>query len=65
VCDAFDAMVSERPYSSAMTPEQAVAELRRCGGSQFDPRIVELFAEAVSESAGRAAQAQLVAQSSG
>ncbi|MDQ3933099.1 MAG: diguanylate cyclase [Actinomycetota bacterium] len=43
VCDAFDAMVSPRPYRVKVTPEQAVEELRRCAGAQFDPRVVEAF----------------------
>jgi two-component system, cell cycle response regulator len=43
VCDAFDAMVSDRPYRPAMTPERALAELRRCSGSQFDPAVVDAF----------------------
>jgi diguanylate cyclase (GGDEF)-like protein len=43
VCDAFDAMTSDRPYRVAMTPEDALAELRRCAGSQFDPAVVAAF----------------------
>jgi two-component system, cell cycle response regulator len=43
VCDAFDAMVSRRPYRDAMSVEQARAELRRCAGTQFDAGIVEAF----------------------
>jgi len=45
VADAFDAMTSPRPYTAARTPEEAVTELRRCAGSQFDPRVVDAFAE--------------------
>lgn len=41
VCDAWDAMISERPYRRAMTPAEAVAELRACAGTQFDPELVE------------------------
>jgi two-component system, cell cycle response regulator len=51
VCDAYDAMVTDRPYRAARSPQQAVAELRRCAGSQFDPAIVELFVEAVAQEA--------------
>jgi HD-GYP domain-containing protein (c-di-GMP phosphodiesterase class II) len=40
VCDAFDAMTSDRPYRPAMTTEQAIAELIRCSGTQFDKRVV-------------------------
>jgi two-component system cell cycle response regulator len=43
VCDAFDAMISERPYNRAMTVPEALAELRRCAGGQFDPIVVEAF----------------------
>jgi diguanylate cyclase (GGDEF)-like protein len=43
VCDAFHAMTSDRPYRRAMPPSEAVAELRRGAGSQFDPRVVEVF----------------------
>ena len=46
VCDAYDAMVSERPYRKALTPQAALEELRRCAGTQFDPRVVEAFARA-------------------
>jgi len=43
VCDAFDAMITDRPYRAAMTPATAASELRRCAGSQFDPQVVEQF----------------------
>jgi diguanylate cyclase (GGDEF)-like protein len=49
VCDAFDAMVSERPYKSALPVSDALAELRRCAGGQFDPAVVDAFALVVSE----------------
>ena len=45
VADSYDAMTHERPYRQAMTPEEALNELRRCAGSQFDPAIVQLFIE--------------------
>ena len=45
VCDAYDAMLAARPYRSAMSPEDAVAELRAGSGTQFDPRVVAAFAE--------------------
>jgi diguanylate cyclase (GGDEF)-like protein len=43
VCDAFEAMISHRPYRPKRTVEQALAELQRCAGSQFDPSVVETF----------------------
>jgi diguanylate cyclase (GGDEF)-like protein len=45
VADAYDAMVHDRPYKRAMTHEQAIAELRRHAGTQFDPELVELFCD--------------------
>ena len=49
VCDAFDAIISDRPYSTARTPEQAVAELRRWAGVQFDPDVVDAFAAVLAD----------------
>ena len=43
VCDAFHAMTSERPYGAPMSAEQALEELSRCAGGQFDPEIVSAF----------------------
>ncbi len=45
VADSYDAMTSLRPYRQGkFTPEQALAELKNCAGTQFDPKIVEVFA---------------------
>lgn len=44
VCDAYEAMTEQRSYRESLDPARAVAELRRCAGTQFDPRLVELFA---------------------
>ncbi len=43
VCDAFDAMTSDRPYRRALTQEVAADELRKMSGKQFDPAVVEAF----------------------
>lgn len=43
VCDAYSAMTSPRPYRQAVTKEDALDELRRCAGTQFDPRVVAVF----------------------
>ncbi len=48
VCDAFDAMTSDRPYAKSVDAAKAVAELQRCAGTQFDPAVVNAFV-AVSE----------------
>jgi len=47
VCDAFDAMTSARPYARPKTPTEALAELQRCAGTQFDPAVVTAFAAAL------------------
>lgn len=47
-CDAYSAMTSDRPYRAARTQADAVAELRRCAGNQFDPCVVELLCEALA-----------------
>jgi HD-GYP domain-containing protein (c-di-GMP phosphodiesterase class II) len=43
VADAYSAMTNDRPYRSAMSSDEAIAELRRAAGTQFDPRVVEAF----------------------
>jgi putative two-component system response regulator len=43
VADAFDAMTSDRPYRAAMPAAKAVAEIKRCAGTQFDPAVVRAF----------------------
>jgi HD-GYP domain-containing protein (c-di-GMP phosphodiesterase class II) len=45
VADAFDAMTSERPYRPALTRSEAVREVERCSGAQFDPELVDVFLE--------------------
>jgi diguanylate cyclase (GGDEF)-like protein len=52
VCDAYDAMVTGRPYRPiAKTEAQALAELQRCAGTQFDPQVVHAFAVAIQDRA--------------
>jgi len=43
VADAYDAMTSDRPYRKARTKEQAIEELMKFSGKQFDPEIVDVF----------------------
>ena len=45
VCDAFDAMTSARPYATILSRQEAIRELVRCAGTQFDPQVVDAFAE--------------------
>src|SRR5919201_1451157 len=49
VADAFDAMTSDRPYRRALTHGEALAEVERCAGTQFDPEIARIFLEVFAE----------------
>jgi HD-GYP domain-containing protein (c-di-GMP phosphodiesterase class II) len=51
-CDAFDAMTTDRCYRRAMSRGDAIAELRRCSGSHFDPGVVDALVAAVLAGAG-------------
>ena len=48
VCDAFDAMTTDRPYRDSITEDDAIAELRRCAGTQFDPVVVDAFCRVIA-----------------
>ncbi|HZR95887.1 MAG TPA: diguanylate cyclase [Gaiellaceae bacterium] len=48
VADAYDAMTSERVYRDPLTPAEALDELDRCAGTQFDPLVVDAFADELS-----------------
>ena len=50
--DSYDAMLSDRPYTTARTPGQALAELRRCKGTQFDPDVVDVFCKIMAQQPG-------------
>jgi HD-GYP domain-containing protein (c-di-GMP phosphodiesterase class II) len=43
IADAYDTITSDRSYNKARTPDEALAELTRCAGAQFDPGLVQLF----------------------
>ena len=43
IADSYDAMVSDRVYRKGLSLQQAIDELRRCAGKQFDPKLVETF----------------------
>jgi HD-GYP domain-containing protein (c-di-GMP phosphodiesterase class II) len=48
VCDAFDAMTTERPYRDSVSETDAIEELRSCAGTQFDPIVVSAFANVIA-----------------
>ena len=48
IVDAFDAMTTDRPYRKAMSREAAIAEIKRCAGTQFDPNLAALFIEVLT-----------------
>ena len=50
-CDAFSAMTTDRSYRAAMPLEDAIAELRRCAGTQFDPSVVATLVTVLEEDA--------------
>ena len=51
ICDAYDAMTSERPYRSPFPPEHACEEVRRWSGKQFDPFVADAFLQVVASKA--------------
>jgi HD-GYP domain-containing protein (c-di-GMP phosphodiesterase class II) len=53
VCDAYSAMVQERPYKPGLRPADALEEIRRSAGTHFDPQVVDAFAAEMQEGAAR------------
>lgn len=49
IADAYDAMTSDRPYRKAMPHEEAIAEIDKCKGVQFDPELVPVFIQLLGE----------------
>jgi len=48
IADAYDAMISNRPYRKALSNKNALQELQQCAGSQFDPLLVDVFLDALN-----------------
>jgi diguanylate cyclase (GGDEF)-like protein len=59
IVDAYDAITTGRPYRPAISRGAAVAELRRCAGTQFDPEVVEAFALALDQSSSDRGRAEI------
>ena len=55
VCDAFDALVNDRPYRSRKTVDEALTTLRAGAGRQWDPRVVDAFLACVPSLTARGA----------
>ncbi len=49
VLEAFDAMISDRPYRKAMSNQNALEEIKRCAGTQFDPAVVHALLTVIRE----------------
>jgi HD-GYP domain-containing protein (c-di-GMP phosphodiesterase class II) len=49
LADTFDAMITDRPYRKARTKEEALAELKRCSGTQFDPKVAAVALEVLKK----------------
>ena len=47
-CDAFNAMTTDRPYRAARSVDEALTELRRCAGTEFDPTVVDALAATIA-----------------
>jgi HD-GYP domain-containing protein (c-di-GMP phosphodiesterase class II) len=59
VSDAFDAMTTDRPYRKALSLQDAVEEMKRCSGEQFDPLIVECFLQVLEKNPGLLTEGQV------
>ena len=49
IIDAYDVMTSDRPYSKAISKEEALSEIKECAGSQFDPELAEVFIDLMKD----------------
>ena len=58
VVDSYSAITDDRPYKKARSHESAIAELRRCAGTQFDPEVVDAFRRVVHRARAQPGRAQ-------
>jgi diguanylate cyclase (GGDEF)-like protein/putative nucleotidyltransferase with HDIG domain len=58
IADAYDAITSMRPYHNQLTSQEAIAELRRCSKTQFDPALVEKFCQTIESTLPKHADAE-------
>jgi HD-GYP domain-containing protein (c-di-GMP phosphodiesterase class II) len=49
IADSYDAMTSARPYKATLTAEEAISEIKKCAGTQFDPKLVKVFCEIIDQ----------------
>ena len=61
VSDAYEAMIADRPYRDRLVVDDAIAELVRCSGTDFDPRVVEALIEVLTEMDAAACGSELSA----
>ncbi|MCX8130696.1 MAG: diguanylate cyclase [Clostridia bacterium] len=50
IVDAFDVMTNKRPYKDAVSKEEALSEIKKCSGTQFDPELVKVFIDLIGKS---------------
>jgi putative nucleotidyltransferase with HDIG domain len=53
IADAYDAITSPRPYHEQLSSQEALAELKRCAGTQFDPELVDIFCKIMARAPSR------------
>lgn len=49
IADSYDAMTSPRPYKPTLTAKEAIAEIKKCAGTQFDPNLAQVFCEIIGQ----------------